>query len=85
MVAKIGADAHGKGPTIEPEMARRLEEQEVEIDELKQRVSDVEHAARMTESDCKQLLAQHLRAHQTELARIEERHAAELQRLATRA
>lgn len=63
------------------EMAQRLHEQDEEINSLKQQLLDEREATRRMESDCRQALAQHLRAHQDELLRLEARHAAELRQL----
>tara|TARA_B110001452_G_C15218180_1_gene422344 strand:- start:1220 stop:1780 length:561 start_codon:yes stop_codon:yes gene_type:complete len=63
------------------EMAQRMQEQDEEIDSLKQQLLDEREATRRMEGDCRQTLAQHLRAHQDELLRLEARHASELRQL----
>ena len=64
-------------------MAQRLHEQDAEIDGLRQQLEDEQRASRCMESDCRQTLAQHLRAHQNELSlvRLEARHVSELRQL----
>ena len=53
------------------EMKQRLSAQEAEIESLRQRLADAQHQVKMAEKDCKAMLAQHLRAHQAELQRVQ--------------